>query len=364
MQATHHTILAKRPWSWQPFLPAVGVAAGADLPRRARGQQHPLPVLLQPGHLPSTPMTFLDKAFLVLPMTLVIILGNIDISVGSTVALSAVIMAVSYNAGLPMVPAILLCLAVATACGSGQRPADDAVQGAVLGDRDPLHHDHLPRHRLRRPGGSGLGQIPGVVLAAGLGDGGEGPDHADRLRGLRRCVLAPAAQDQLRPQDLRHGQQPDGVTLLGSPDGLHHHHREPAHRPDGGVHRPVPHLAHGQHPPQRGPGLRTGGHHDGGPGRGEHPGRQGEDGGTALGHLHHRLPQLRAGAGQHPGPDAADHRRDAADPLGTRFSTSASKAGTIARCPRRRSPPLRGLRRTRTIPKRRSVCEASLPKRP
>jgi len=65
----------------------------------------------------STPMTFLDKAFLVLPMTMVIILGNIDISVGSTVALSAVIMAVAYNAGLPMVLAVLLCLLVATACG-------------------------------------------------------------------------------------------------------------------------------------------------------------------------------------------------------------------------------------------------------
>ncbi len=65
----------------------------------------------------QTPMTFLDMAFLVLPMTMVIILGNIDISVGSTVALSAVVMAVAYNAGLPMVPAVILCLLVASACG-------------------------------------------------------------------------------------------------------------------------------------------------------------------------------------------------------------------------------------------------------
>jgi rhamnose transport system permease protein len=65
----------------------------------------------------NTPMTFLDKAFLVLPMTMVIILGNIDISVASTVALSAVVMAVTFNAGLPMPLAILLCLAVATTCG-------------------------------------------------------------------------------------------------------------------------------------------------------------------------------------------------------------------------------------------------------
>jgi rhamnose transport system permease protein len=65
----------------------------------------------------NTPMIFLDKAFIVLPMTMVIILGNIDISVGSTVALSAVVMAVGYNAGLPMPLAVILCVAVATACG-------------------------------------------------------------------------------------------------------------------------------------------------------------------------------------------------------------------------------------------------------
>lgn len=65
----------------------------------------------------STPQTFLDKAFLVLPMTMVIVLGMIDISVASTAALSAVIMAVAFHAGLPMPLAVLLSLAVATACG-------------------------------------------------------------------------------------------------------------------------------------------------------------------------------------------------------------------------------------------------------
>jgi rhamnose transport system permease protein len=66
----------------------------------------------------QTPATFLDKAFIVFPMMLVIILGRIDISVGSTVALSAVIMAVAYNAGLPMPLAIVLCLLVGTAGGA------------------------------------------------------------------------------------------------------------------------------------------------------------------------------------------------------------------------------------------------------
>jgi rhamnose transport system permease protein len=67
----------------------------------------------------SVPMTFLDKAFIVFPMMLVLISGNgnIDISVGSTVALSSVIMGVSYNHGAPMPVAILLCILTATLCG-------------------------------------------------------------------------------------------------------------------------------------------------------------------------------------------------------------------------------------------------------
>ncbi len=63
-------------------------------------------------------MTFLDKAFIVLPMAFVIILGDIDISVASTVALSSVVMAVSYNnLGLPMELAMIICLVVGTICG-------------------------------------------------------------------------------------------------------------------------------------------------------------------------------------------------------------------------------------------------------
>ena len=61
--------------------------------------------------------TFLDNAFIVLPMVFVIIMGEIDISVGSTVALSAVLMGLSHQAGLPMPLAMCLCLAVGAVCG-------------------------------------------------------------------------------------------------------------------------------------------------------------------------------------------------------------------------------------------------------
>ena len=75
------------------------------------------PYYLNGSQLLSATTTFLDKAFIVLPMAFILILGDIDISVGSTVALAAVIMAVGYNAGLPMELAVALCLAVGTLCG-------------------------------------------------------------------------------------------------------------------------------------------------------------------------------------------------------------------------------------------------------
>ena len=111
------TIRLDRSWSWRSFffqwewlLVLIFIAINI------------LNSFLSPYYLDvdtfvSMPMTFLDKAFIVLPMTMVIILGNIDISVGSTVALSAVVMAVSFNAGLPMPLALVLCLVVGSVCG-------------------------------------------------------------------------------------------------------------------------------------------------------------------------------------------------------------------------------------------------------
>jgi rhamnose transport system permease protein len=65
----------------------------------------------------TAPMSFLDKAFIVLPMMMVIILGNIDISVGSIVALTSVLMAVIFNAGVPMPLALVAALLIGTTMG-------------------------------------------------------------------------------------------------------------------------------------------------------------------------------------------------------------------------------------------------------
>lgn len=62
--------------------------------------------------------SFLDKSFIMFPMCMLLLMGEIDISVASIVALSSTMMAVSYQwFGLPMGVAMLICVAVATLCG-------------------------------------------------------------------------------------------------------------------------------------------------------------------------------------------------------------------------------------------------------
>ncbi|MFA9558878.1 ABC transporter permease [Evansella sp. AB-rgal1] len=76
------------------------------------------PYFLNAAGLRDATMVFLDKAFIVFPMVMIMILRDIDISVGSTVALSSVIMATLYNSlGIPMEAAIVICLLVGALCG-------------------------------------------------------------------------------------------------------------------------------------------------------------------------------------------------------------------------------------------------------
>jgi rhamnose transport system permease protein len=99
-----------RPWSWKRFFFQWEWLLVIVLLLVILINSLLSPYFLSLNTFISTPATFLDKAFIVFPMMFVIMLGRIDISVASTVAVSAVIMAVSYNMGLPMPLAILLCL--------------------------------------------------------------------------------------------------------------------------------------------------------------------------------------------------------------------------------------------------------------
>ena len=67
---------------------------------------------------------YLAEAFIMLPMAYVLILGEIDISVGATVCLSATLSCIMCNTGAPFIVVILTALIVGTVCG--------AVNGFIL----------------------------------------------------------------------------------------------------------------------------------------------------------------------------------------------------------------------------------------
>jgi rhamnose transport system permease protein len=96
-------------WEWLLVLLFIGInLMNANLS----------PYYMNADGLLNATSSFLEKAFIALPMVFILVLGEIDISVASTVALSSVIMGVSYNnLGLPMGAAILVCLLTGTLCG-------------------------------------------------------------------------------------------------------------------------------------------------------------------------------------------------------------------------------------------------------
>ena len=60
---------------------------------------------------------YLAEIFLMLPMAYILVLGEIDISVGATVCLSATMTCMACNKEMPFIAVVLVCLLVGTACG-------------------------------------------------------------------------------------------------------------------------------------------------------------------------------------------------------------------------------------------------------
>lgn len=75
------------------------------------------PLFLTVGNLLNTSRFFVEVGLMALGMTLIIITGGIDLSVGSNLGLSSVAVGFSYAAGLPLPVAILFGLVVGTSAG-------------------------------------------------------------------------------------------------------------------------------------------------------------------------------------------------------------------------------------------------------
>ena len=61
---------------------------------------------------------FMDKALIALPMAFILLLGDIDLSVGGNVCLSATVLGIVYNATNNIWLGILACLVTGTVCGA------------------------------------------------------------------------------------------------------------------------------------------------------------------------------------------------------------------------------------------------------
>jgi rhamnose transport system permease protein len=75
------------------------------------------PHYLNFANIMSALQTYGDKMILIFPMMMIIVLGEIDISIASTMALSSVLMGVGYSFGVPMPLAMAFALIIGTLCG-------------------------------------------------------------------------------------------------------------------------------------------------------------------------------------------------------------------------------------------------------
>src|SRR5579875_1711231 len=75
------------------------------------------PYFLTPFNLALMVESMMEIAIMALPMTLIIIVGEIDLSVASTLGLASVIMGITWSAGIPLWLDIVIALAVGAVAG-------------------------------------------------------------------------------------------------------------------------------------------------------------------------------------------------------------------------------------------------------
>src|SRR5271156_2582531 len=85
---------------------------------------HASPYFLTSSNLSIALAGIMPVAIVALPMTLIIVTGEIDISVGSTIGLCAASIAVAVERGIPVEGAMLIGVAVGTLAG--------AINGVVV----------------------------------------------------------------------------------------------------------------------------------------------------------------------------------------------------------------------------------------
>ncbi len=96
---------------WETLLVALLIATTAFGAARSD-------VFLEGSNLSLITATIMERAIMALPMTLIIIAGEIDLSVASTLGLASAVLGVAWDADLPLWLCLGLALATGAACGA------------------------------------------------------------------------------------------------------------------------------------------------------------------------------------------------------------------------------------------------------
>lgn len=150
---------------WEGFLLAVTLAVFI-------GNAVASPYFLNIWNLSDATFTFTEKAIVVLPMAMLIIAREIDLSVASTMALSSTVMGLCAAAGVDTPLLVIIGLGVGLLCG---------LFNGLLVTRFNLsssdhhrHHEPVSRHHLYPAGRSGAQSLSGelCLVRPGLRVGG------------------------------------------------------------------------------------------------------------------------------------------------------------------------------------------------
>ena len=172
------------------------------------------PEFLTADSITTGSLDFSEVALMALPLALVIIAAEIDLSVASVLALSSAVMAALWNRGLPLELIMPICLVVGAACGAfngflvtrlglpslavtiGTLALFRGFAYVVIGDESVTDFPVTWADR-------GFGNFAGTFI----------PNTMVAVRHPRRRLRRAAARDAVRPLDLRDRRQRGGRVL-------------------------------------------------------------------------------------------------------------------------------------------------------
>ncbi len=150
------------PWtrrlrSWEALLLVVAVAIFI-------ANSFASPYFLNWWNLSDATFNFTEKAMIAFAMALLIIAGEIDLSVAAIIALASTAMGAAAQIGAPPATLVLIGLGTGLLCGAFNARVGDDIEPA-LHRRHHRHHEPVPRLQLHHPRRHRLWRLPARASA-------------------------------------------------------------------------------------------------------------------------------------------------------------------------------------------------------